>query len=169
MLLFRDYGLYDMTQVRFISKKGRKLAENYYARADGTRTFFFSMERVAELALGAGFEIAVNKYDTRELRNRKRQVRTTSAVLSCDNCADFDVPRLCAGHLPKAGSKQSPDACHAHRTCSAAATASRGCRCACTRGRLRTDGAGARERKTAERAPTTRATQVSYDCPASAR
>lgn len=80
LLLFRDYGLYDMTQVRFISKKGRKLAENYYARADGTRTFFFSMERVAELALGAGFEIAVNKYDTRELRNRKRQVRATSAA-----------------------------------------------------------------------------------------
>lgn len=64
-----------MTQVRFISKKGRKLADNYYARADGTRTYFFSEEHMAELATNAGFEIVLNKYDTRELRNRKRQVR----------------------------------------------------------------------------------------------
>lgn len=43
LLLFRDYGLYDMTQVRFISKRDRKVGENYYQRADGTRTFFFSI------------------------------------------------------------------------------------------------------------------------------
>lgn len=41
-MLLRDYGMYDMTQMRFINKRGRKLAENFYMRADGTRTYFFS-------------------------------------------------------------------------------------------------------------------------------
>ncbi|XP_026323847.1 methyltransferase-like protein 6 isoform X2 [Hyposmocoma kahamanoa] len=67
MLLFRDYGRYDMAQLRF--KPGHKIAENYYMRQDGTRTYYFSEEQLEQLFFKAGFEIIKNTYVQRRTIN----------------------------------------------------------------------------------------------------
>nr|CAD7462284.1 unnamed protein product [Timema tahoe] len=69
VILFRDYGLYDMAQLRF--KPGHKIADNLYMRQDGTRSYYFSEEYLAELLVGAGFEIVSNTYIQRRTVNKK--------------------------------------------------------------------------------------------------
>ncbi|KAH8277697.1 hypothetical protein KR018_003714, partial [Drosophila ironensis] len=72
LLLFRDYGLYDMAQLRF--KPGNKIAENLYVRQDGTRSYFFSEPEVALLFKENGFEVASNAYVHRRTLNLKEGV-----------------------------------------------------------------------------------------------
>nr|XP_019962594.1 PREDICTED: methyltransferase-like protein 6 [Paralichthys olivaceus] len=69
VVLFRDYGLQDHAMLRF--KAGSKLGENFYVRQDGTRSFFFSKEFLAELFTDAGFQSVANDYVLRETVNKK--------------------------------------------------------------------------------------------------
>lgn len=72
VFLFRDYGLYDMAQIRF--KPGHKISENLYMRQDGTRSYYFSTDFMEKLGLEAGFEIVENAYVHRRTVNKKENV-----------------------------------------------------------------------------------------------
>ncbi|XP_039765492.1 tRNA N(3)-methylcytidine methyltransferase METTL6 [Pararge aegeria] len=72
VLLFRDYGRYDMAQLRF--KPGRKIADNFYMRHDGTRSYYFTEEELSNLFEKPGFEILMNTYVLRRTVNVKEGI-----------------------------------------------------------------------------------------------
>ncbi|XP_026501101.1 tRNA N(3)-methylcytidine methyltransferase METTL6 [Vanessa tameamea] len=72
VILFRDYGRYDMAQLRF--KPGHKISENFYMRQDGTRSYYFTEEELAKLFSEAGFEIIMNTYVQRRTVNFKEGI-----------------------------------------------------------------------------------------------
>ncbi|KAG0307727.1 hypothetical protein BGZ98_010007 [Dissophora globulifera] len=72
LIVFRDYGRYDMAQLRF--KKNRLLSDNFYVRGDGTRVYFFDSEEIVKL-FGAKFTIEQNAVDRRLIVNRLRKVK----------------------------------------------------------------------------------------------
>ncbi|KAJ1815370.1 hypothetical protein LPJ60_005737 [Coemansia sp. RSA 2675] len=72
-ILFRDYGIYDLAQLRF--KSGHKLENNLYVRQDGTLSYYFSTERLRELFVQHGGLLELeNDYVVRRLVNAKREI-----------------------------------------------------------------------------------------------
>lgn len=70
-ILFRDYGRYDLTQIRF--KKERLLADNFYIRGDGTRVYFFTEEELHDIF--KEFTDVKIATDRRLIVNRKRKIK----------------------------------------------------------------------------------------------
>lgn len=87
LILFRDYGRYDLAQVRF--KLGRLLDDNFYIRGDGTRVYFFTEEELREIFCAGGQFLETNiATDRRLLVNRKKQLKMYRIWLQ----AVFQVP-----------------------------------------------------------------------------
>ena len=75
ILMFRDYGRYDMAQVKFASQKAAKLKDNFYVKSDGTRVYYFTKEEIRDLFTKAGFEEIENGYHCRVVENRKEELK----------------------------------------------------------------------------------------------
>lgn len=76
IILFRDYGHYDMAQVRFAD--GQCIAERFYARGDGTRAYFFDENEIDRLFSESGL-VKINLHVDRRLQvnraNKKKMYR----------------------------------------------------------------------------------------------
>ncbi|KAL8270178.1 hypothetical protein Esti_005905 [Eimeria stiedai] len=62
VIFFRDYGRFDMAQLRFAEQRKPKIEQNLYARYDGTLAYYFLKGEVEELfCKGAGLEIVESR------------------------------------------------------------------------------------------------------------
>lgn len=72
LLLFRDYGLYDMTMQRF--SPAQRVGERLYQRGDGTLSYFFTPEVLRDLFTKEGFLEEEISFCCVELKNHRKDL-----------------------------------------------------------------------------------------------
>lgn len=72
-VLFRDYATGDLAQER-LNCKDQKISENFYARGDGTRAFYFSNGFLTNLFKENAFDVEELDLCCKQVENRSREL-----------------------------------------------------------------------------------------------
>ncbi|XP_059475547.1 tRNA N(3)-methylcytidine methyltransferase METTL6 [Neocloeon triangulifer] len=93
LVLFRDYGLHDMAQLRF--KPGHKIADNFYMRQDGTRSYYFTTDEIEHMFSKAGFDKKSLSYVHRRTVNKKEQIDVPRIFVQAEFVKNLTNKALC--------------------------------------------------------------------------